>query len=409
MNIQLSNRALLEISSLSTQAESLARGNTNDRMQASILVQRIASIRQSGISSDEMRSKYTGALIEDLHGGNPEAIERRYEKAFVSYLKGDDGNQLRGFLAGAQSITYTQPTSGGYLVPALMQASIFEALSQICPLFSADVVSLDQGATFASQPKQLSGWDLTAITSTQIGEGQTQAPSATPVVRGKTINGYTQRVTLAASLEAEQEIIGINDKFARAFAVGWGRGAGNLITVGLGSGSAQPQGIYTGAASSGLTLGGQLPSGGRITAAEINAVYFSINRIYRSSPKCAWLVPDSVHKALRNSTDDSGRPLLSMHDDDEVLLGKKIYITPDLPDVGGSPLANGALIFGDLSHFIVRTSAPWIQRTVESAGTIGSILNGECLFHGRIRVDSYLFDPSAGANPPVVSAVVAHS
>jgi HK97 family phage major capsid protein len=407
MNIQLSNRALLEISNLSTHAESLARGNTNDRMQSSILVQRIASIRQSGISSDEMRAKYTGALIEDLHGGSPEAAERRYEKAFTAYLKGDDGNQLRGFLAGTQSVVYSQPTSGGYFVPALTQAAIFEALSQICPLFDNDVVTLDQGATFASQPKQVSGWDLTAITSTQIGEGQTQAPSAVPVVRGKTINGYTQRVSLAASLEAEMDIIGINDKFARAFAVGWGRGAGNLITVGTGIN--QPGGIYTQATSSGLTLGGQLASGGKITAAEINAVYFSVNRIYRSSPKCAWLMPDSVYQAIRNSTDDSGRKLLSMHDDDEVLLGKKIYIVPDLPAVGGSPLANGALIFGDLSHFIVRTSAVWLQRTIESAGTIGSILAGECLFHGRIRVDSYLFDPSAGSNPPVVSATVQHA
>jgi HK97 family phage major capsid protein len=407
MNIQLSNRALLEISNLSTHAESLARGNTNDRMQSSILVQRIASIRQSGISSDEMRAKYTGALIEDLHGGSPEAAERRYEKAFTAYLKGDDGNQLRGFLAGTQSITYQQPTSGGYLVPTLTKEAIFEALTQICPLFDKNIVSLDEGATFASNPKQVSGWDLTAITSTQIGEGQTQAPIATPAAHGRTINGYTQRVTISASIEAQTDILGITDKFSTAFAVGWGRGAGNLITVG--TGVSQPQGIYTGAASSGLTLGGQLASGGRITTAEINAVYFSINRIYRSSPKCAWLVPDSVHKALRNSTDDSGRPLLSMHDDDEVLLGKKIYITPDLPEVGGSPLANGAIIFGDLSHFIVRTSAPWIQRTIESTGSVGSILNGECLFHGRIRVDSYLFDPSAGANPPIVSAVVAHS
>ena len=98
-----------------------------------------------------------------------------------------------------------------------------------------------------------------------------------------------------------------------------------------------------------------------------------------------------------------------MHDDDEVLLGKRILIVPDLPAVGGSPLTNGVLIAGDMSHFIVKISAPWIQRTIESTGTIGSILAGECLYHGRIRVGSYLFDPSNGVAPPIVSAVVAHA
>jgi HK97 family phage major capsid protein len=289
------------------------------------------------------------------------------------------------------------------MVDPQFRATVVEALAQVCPLFDADVVDLIEEKGFAMKPKNISGWDLTQISSVQVSEGVQQSVSPIPPVSGKTLNGFTFRTSLIASIEAEEDIANVTEKMARAFAIGWARGAGDAITNGTGSG--QPGGIYYSAPSSGVTLG---VSSGKISAAEINALFFSVNRIHRASDKCAWLMPDSVYKAIRNSTDTSGRPLLSMHHDDEVLLGRPVYITPDLPEVGGSPIANGALIFGDLSKFTVRISAPWVVRTWQTGSTSGSIVQAEATFHGRLRVDSYLFDASNGAVPPIVSAAAAH-
>ena len=124
-----------------------------------------------------------------------------------------------------------------------------------------------------------------------------------------------------------------------------------------------------------------------MTAADSMAVYCSVNRIYRASPKCCWLVPDAVYQALRNASDTAGRPLLDFHADEEVLLGKRILVTPDLPAVGGSPVTNGALLFGATEQRVAVTQAGFDRRamTVPSTGAMMRVC-------GDLTADEHIYN-----------------
>src|SRR5260370_16050155 len=108
-------RAILE---LSDQAEKLARGSVTERAQAQILADRIRSIKETGVTPDEARAIRAEAVAEEVLPARKKAGE--YRKLFDRYLAGDldeHDREFRDFLAGAQSITYTQGAAGGYTVP----------------------------------------------------------------------------------------------------------------------------------------------------------------------------------------------------------------------------------------------------------------------------------------------------
>jgi uncharacterized protein YoaH (UPF0181 family) len=119
--MSLSGQCILEISELSSKAERLVRGSTKDRQQSSVLLQRIANLRSAGISSDEAQARYATALHEEIVGANGFS-QKRYDEAFVNYLKGRGETELRDLLAGTQSILYTAGPQGGYTIPLKSEA-----------------------------------------------------------------------------------------------------------------------------------------------------------------------------------------------------------------------------------------------------------------------------------------------
>jgi HK97 family phage major capsid protein len=219
-----------------------------------------------------------------------------------------------------------------------------------------------------------------------------------PSVAGKVLRAnITYRVSLAGSIEAETDVPGSMAKMSRAMGVAFARKLG-ADAINGGGGTGVPNGITNGL-SSVYTTGS-----GKITYNDLSSIYFSVNRVYRSSPKCGWLMSDSVYERVRNSTDNNGRPILDFLEDRETILGRPVYISPTLGQVGGSLALNSTIVFGDLSHFLIRCSKPTIARELNSA-TKG-IEFGEALYVGRMRMDSVLFDPSSGSAPPVVISTV---
>lgn len=110
---------------------------------------------------------------------------------------------------------------------------------------------------------------------------------------------------------------------------------------------------------------------------------------------------DTVYQKIRNSRDNSGRPLLHIDDDNETLLGKPVWLCPSLPLVGGSPSQFGTLLFGDLSAFHIRVTRPTLQRFSERYADFY-----QRAAIARVRMDSAYFDPSGGSAPPILSASV---
>ena len=405
--MSLSKKCILEISELSHKAETLAQGGASERRQAEILTQRIAVLRQVGLSTDECREHYVEALTEqttlESRGRKNDAAHRA---AFDSYLAGkidDDEMQKierRDFLSGTQSLTSTQGAAGGFFVPFLYDNILREAMAQVDPILDENVCDFSMTPTESLQPEQVSGYDLSTISAQLVGETVQQAVQTVPPVAGGILRAdKTFRVSFAASLEAETDIPNFPQKITRSAAVALARKIGQSALVGRGG--TDIAGI-TSQLSSTVSNG----TGGKLTLTDFNNIYFAVDRWYRASKKCAWLMSDGVYKLARAAVDSQNRPLLSIERDTETIFGKPVYVSPSLANLYSSIGTVGCCLFGDLSHVIIRASRPRIARATQLAGIsdVGGILRGECLYRGMARCDALLFNP--GSNAPVVLATV---
>jgi HK97 family phage major capsid protein len=397
--MSLSNLAILEITELQDKAERLSRGSASDRSQAAVLLRRIKSIHETRLSSDEMRAKKALGLYA---GTKPKDRSAEYRDLFDKYITGkieSDGVEFRDFMAGQQSILYTSGPQGGYVVPTDYDDVLREANQQVDQILDPTVVDFSMTGGPFLQAQQLSAYNLATAAAQLVGETVQQTPMVIPTVAGATLkNNLIFKATFAASIEAEQDIPDFASKIVRASAVALARTVSQKVLIGRG-GSTDINGI-TNLVSSSYTNG----TAGKITLTDILAIYFAVNRWYRSQPKCGWLVSDNVWKLLRAATDSNGRPLLDVVDDQEMLLGKPVYNCPSLGIAYLSLGLTGAILFGDLSHVVVHASRPTVQRTVQQ-GT-GDVTRGESIYVARMRADATLFDPSNGSYPPIVLATI---
>ena len=224
---------------------------------------------------------------------------------------------------------------------------VAEGEAQFDPLLNPNVVTLIQEKRFFSRPIQVPGWDLSTIaaqnvyeTNQQAGSGDQNPGNTDPVFSGKLLNRWTYRTTLRVSFEWEEDEAAYGralKAMARAYGVGFARGIGKDLVNG--NGTSQPQGILTAAANSSVSNG----TAGKLTLTDILNIYFSVNRIYRIGPKCAWLMDDTSYKYVRAAVDNQGHPLLSVEKDFETLMGKPVYVCPSLAR-GSSPITPGTII-----------------------------------------------------------------
>lgn len=400
MSQHLSNAAILEIANLQSQADTLlsSRNMTgSDRKKIDYIISRITTIRQLGQSGDEIRRQLAKAYGEKFAA--EERNRETNDTAFRAFLSGKSDDEVRTALAGSETITYTQGPLGGFLVPTSFASLVSEGAAQFDPLFDPNVVTLIQESEFKLRPLQIPGWDLSTFAAANITEANQQNEQSNPAFSGKLLNRNTYRTSLDATFEWEEDEAAYGraqSAMARAFAIGFARGIGaDLVT---GTGTNQPQGILTGAADSHVSNG----TAGKLSLTDITNIFFSVNKIYRSSPKCAWLLDDSCYKFLANAVDQSLRPLINVESGYQTLMGKPVYVCPSLAATG-SPITPGKIVFGDLSHFIVHASSLMMRRSYQLPGYIE---NAKAKYTGLLMADSILFDPTNGAVPPIVFAQI---
>jgi HK97 family phage major capsid protein len=265
-------------------------------------------------------------------------------------------------------------------------------------LLDPKVVTLDQSGDYSLRGKVFPAWDLTATKAVRVGEvTQTDPNSYTaPPSYAKFTNSYLYRVSLPIAIELLDDT---NDEIISALTTAYGEAFARGIGADLinGTGSSQPQGLLVGATDSGIYS--------PLSFNFLCDLFWSVNRRHRAAAKAAWVMGDSTWETVRKLQDTVGRPLYSIQDGQEMLLGKPVYITPDIADNpnNSSPAVQAKIIFGDLGHFLVRCSRMTVTKTTESglANGLGDITKGECLLSGRMRVDSVVHDPSSGSVPPI--------
>jgi HK97 family phage major capsid protein len=376
--------AMVELRKAITEAEGLSeKGELTKREQQriNVLLAKIAALRDGALAPDDTVKRWFRLFAQGENPG-PEFS--------VVESRGTD------ILAGNQSFTYTQGVLGGFAVPTEFHDDVVKGVAQIDPLLDDKVVTIIRSKNFALRPYKVPGWDLSTFAATRVGESTQQNPQTVPTVSNAQLNGYTYSAALDASFEFEEDSFESSiDLIGDALGVGLARGIGaDLVN---GTGTNQPQGILTAAANSGVTT---TAGGATLKNTDVTKIYFAVNRAYRGSKKCGWLMSDSAYQKALEAVDNSGRPLINVINDRELLLGKPVYITPSLP---AFTTGNKAIIFGDLSKFFVRSSVLVLARDTQAAGFVEA---GKTLYKGLQRVDSRLLDPTAGSKPPIVYATV---
>jgi HK97 family phage major capsid protein len=398
----LSKFAVLEIHDLTTEARRLANGSAGDRKTADVLMAKVANVRACGLSSEEMRSQYTEALCEKV-GATAAHRRAEHERFFRHYLLSKSPQHRARILeqfeeragsmeAGEQNINYTEGSEGGFLVPFRFYDAVTTAMAQTDPLLSDKYVNLITEPSYAMRPKTLPGYDLTQIAAVRVVENSNPGADAFPSASSETLNGYPYKLTTYASFEIDQDDFeSTAATIARAHGVGLARTIGQDLVNGTGNG--EPGGLLTGASDSGYTTAAR----NAISYTDIVDIYFSVNRVYRAAPKCCWVMNDATLKLVRAAVDNNGRPLISVENDLEMLMGQPVLVSPSMPSGPGTQ----GIIFGDLSHFNVRLSALYFRKAWQAEFGIES---GNALHMSRMRADSVVFDPAIQASPTNTTA-----
>jgi HK97 family phage major capsid protein len=303
------------------------------------------------------------------------------------------GAEMRSDLkAGQLSGGYTEGAQGGYFVPSEIFREVVYGIAQFDPLLDENVVTLIPSDTPSLKPISVPGWDLSEIAAELISEGAQRTPFTVPDLDHAMLNGYTFRTVLDATFELEEDAFEpLINQLQRAYSIAFARGIGQYLLVG--SGSNEPTGVLTAAANSNVTI-----SSAQIGYSDIENIYFSIDLAYRSSDKCAWLMSDKMYQQVRKATDSNGRPLISIVDDKESLMGRPVLISPSMPTPNPS-VSRQLIVFGDFSHYIVRLSQLRLRRSIQAPGYVDA---GKALYSGFMRCDANLLDPTGGSNPPIV-------
>jgi HK97 family phage major capsid protein len=411
-----SNAAIAELHSLQVEADGILNGNPTraDQKRADVIIGKMASIRSTGFSSDELYQTVAREQARSMGVKTPtfRAAKSAEARAYTRWLHGASQESVAKELRASTFVTSAEstPTLGysagdniGFVVPMSYHSDIVEGMTLADPLLDADIVTVVQETDYSLRPLQIPGWDLSTVKATKVGENLQESAATIPTLNQPLLNKFGYRTAFDMSIEFEEDAVtayGVDtvSALSRAQGIAIARGVGaDLVN---GDGSTAPQGIVTGATDSGVTTA----STGSIVHDDLSNVFYSVNRIYRNSQKCAWLVSDAVEKKIRNAKDTSNRPLFPTSDGVLQVFGKPVYVCPSLPNYNaslGTQAAGSFCVFGDLSHYIVHASAVLQRRFTQSPGLVEF---GKVRFHSLILVDAVLNDPTSGASAPIVSA-----
>lgn len=410
--------AMAEAEKLTTKSSMTAQ----DRNRFAYLLAKISILKSGASSAQELREDEVNRAGIEMgklpHNFKLKALtseqkqEARMWQAFVA--TGTCPVEFRDQGTGAPAIGGgTGPLQGnlGAFVPFdFFYNYLPVALRQWDPLFDEGAVSyLETTHGKPIQVPNVSAIDSVATIvaeSAQISEIDTDSAGA-QVVRGFAFKTPLWRVSIEAfqDLEASYGVIQMFKRFA-AQRIALGAGAKLLKGTGVG----EPSGLVTSlvanfgsnafgriAVGSSSNTGGSETGVNSVGSDDLYALFYSVNAAYRTSEKCAWLMNSNTMAYIAGLKDKMGRPLIALDSPTSLLLGKKVWIAPSMPDIGA---AANTIVFGDLSY--------WLTRCAKNAGYIklykeapGLIEKGEVGLRAFVRYDGVLLYGDSAQVPPI--------
>ena len=266
--------------------------------------------------------------------------ETRAPKGDEEVLRAMGRGELRGYTFETRDVV---KTSTGSPVPTSFFNQVIEQARLVGPMLDTSTVLRTAGGENLQIPSQ-AGWSTAAIT----GEG---------TAIGESDPSFSQFVTLGAYkysflLQLSRELIEDSGVDILSFiATQTGNAIGYAVNAALttGTGSSQPNGIVTAAASAvtGTT------SGPTFSADDLVTLAYSLDGAARRLPGVGWMMNTASLGVVRKLKDNGGRYIFepSLADGNDRVLNYPVF---ENPAMASNASATKSVIFGHLPSYYVR-------------------------------------------------------
>ena len=432
-NFIATREALAELDALSTKPNATKQDETHIR----VLLAKVAALR-SGYGVDELnRAELLGSIPDDdpsLSGRSDgtrrqiaadfarrdnaplTAEQRAVADAWRTFVHNKGVLEARDLGAGNPGNPISL-SAGSSVLGAFLPTSFFYDLTRVLkvhsPLFDDEFCTVVR--TSHGRPIQVGYVADTDNVASKINEGSS-ATEADPNTGGVMVFVDAYRTPVfKASLEAMNDVelsFGVAEMASDFLGDRFARGAGRDLLLGAtanGQNSATPgliprlrtAGAVTvvAAGSNNVTGDAADTASNSIGAEDLSRLFFSVNALYRKSPKCAWLMHPNTLQRLNALHTKQGMKLNLVEwreDGRPYIFGRCVYEDPNM-DV--SHAGAFTVVFGDFSYWITRVALDNSRVQVYSE-TVGLIENGKFglrLFGragGDLRFGSSLTSPA---------------
>jgi len=310
---------------------------------------------------------------------------------------------VKGFRSGAKEFDVSLRSFYGVPRESLREKRDLSTASGNAPVGAAFQISLDEAmlafgavrrvATVIRTPKgDAMEWPTindTGNSAAKLAEATTISTSVDPTFGKVTLNAYkySSGVVLVSAELIQDSAYNLEQVLGNLIGIRLGRGTNAALTTGDGNGD--PNGIVV-ASTAGVTAA----SATAFTADELYDLVHSVDPAYRGMPGCAFMMHDSVIKAIRKLKNGDGQylwqPGLGVGSPDR-LLGYPVEVNQQM--AGTIEASAKIALFGDFSKYMVREVAGLRFRKLEEryADT------DQVAYIAFLRMDGDLID--AGTHP----------
>lgn len=268
---------------------------------------------------------------------------------FAKWLKhGDKGMTAQDWADIRATMSTTTAGEGGYTVPTEVNSQIIDVLKAYGGVReAASVITTDMG-----NPINYPTSDGTSETGELIAENTT-ATGADPSFGVVTLSTYKfSSKIVAVPFELLQDSAADVEAFvARRIGDRLGRVTNTYFTTG--TGTSQPKGVVTAAASGKTGTTGQTLT---VIVDDLIDLVHSVDPAYRAGP-CRFMMNDASLKVVRKLKDSTGRPIFMPGYDGlggamgDTLLGYPVTINQDMAVMAANAKS---ILFGDFSRYTIR-------------------------------------------------------
>ena len=266
--------------------------------------------------------------------------ETRAPKGDEEVLRAMGRGELRGYTFETRDVV---KTSSGAPVPTSFFNQVIEQARLVGPMLDTSTVLRTAGGENLQIPSQ-AGWSTAAIT----GEGTAISESDPTFNSFITLGAYKYSFLLQLSRELIEDS-GVD--ILSFIATQTGNAIGYAVNAALttGTGSSQPNGIVTAAASAvtGTT------SGPTFSADDLVTLAYSLDGAARRLPGVGWMMNTASLGVVRKLKDNGGRYIFepSLADGNDRVLNYPVF---ENPAMASNASATKSVIFGHLPSYYVR-------------------------------------------------------